>query len=190
MAFRFKKLRIPDVVLIEPELHADERGFFTEIHKASEFEENKVPCRFVQSSYSRSRKGVLRGLHYQAEPMAQGKLVRVVSGRIFDVAVDLRKNSRSFARWVGAELSEENGDMLWVPEGFAHGFLALEDDTRVLYQFTREYSKEHSRGIVWNDPGIKIEWPVKDPILSEKDRALPGLSSAVAEGSKTHTRKE
>jgi dTDP-4-dehydrorhamnose 3,5-epimerase len=178
MAFKFKRLGIPDVVLIESEIHADERGFFTEICKASEFEENKVPCRFVQSNYSRSGKNVLRGLHYQAEPEAQGKLVRVVHGRIFDVAADLRRNSGSFARWVSAELSEENGRMLWVPEGFAHGFLALEEDTRVLYQCTREYSKAHERGIIWNDPSIKVAWPIKDPILSEKDRALPRLSSA------------
>ncbi len=177
MAFRFKRLKIPEVVLIESDLYTDNRGAFTEVYKASEFKSNKIPCRFVQSSYSKSRKNVLRGLHYQAGPKAQGKLVKVVHGRVFDVAVDLRKNSESFARWVSVELSEENGRMLWVPEGFAHGFLALEDNTSVLYQFTREYSKAHGRGIIWKDPVINIAWPIRNPILSENDKALPELSS-------------
>ena len=178
MALSFERLEIPDVVLIESELLGDDRGFFTDIYAASEFKENGVPCAFVQSSYTKSKKNVLRGLHYQAPPHAQGKLVRVVSGRVFDVAVDLRRSSKYFGRWVSAELSEENGRMLWVPEGFAHGFLALEDDTRVLYKFTTEYSKESGRGIIWDDPDIGIEWPVEHPYLSPKDSIWLTLDKA------------
>lgn len=178
MALNFKRLEIPDVILIGSELLRDERGFFTDIYTTSEFKENNVPCAFVQSSYTKSKKHVLRGLHYQTPPYAQGKLVRVLSGRVFDVAVDLRKSSKDFGRWVSVELSEENGKMLWVPEGFAHGFLALEDDTRVLYKFTKEYSKASGRGIIWNDPKINVDWPVERPYLSAKDGSWPALNDA------------
>ena len=151
----------------------DDRGFFADIHTMSEFKDNGIPSKFDQSSYTKSKKGVLRGLHYQAPPHAQGKLVRAISGRVFDVAVDLRKSSKNFGRWVSVELSEENGNMLWIPEGFAHGFIALEDDTRVLYNFTSEYSKDSGRGILWSDSRIGIDWPERTRTSAPKTAVGP-----------------
>ncbi len=134
MPFSFKRLEIPDVILVEPKVFGDERGFFMETYKASEFKKNGIEYDFVQDNHSKSQKGVLRGLHYQLRPMEQGKLVRCVRGRIWDVAVDIRKGSPWFGKWVAVELSEENKLMFWVPPGFAHGFVALEDGTEVIYQ--------------------------------------------------------
>ena len=170
MPFEFKRLEIPDVILITPKAFGDERGFFMESYKESEFKANGITFDFKQDNHSKSSKNVLRGLHYQLEPYAQGKLVKVVTGRIFDVAVDIRKGSPTFGNWVSAELSEENKQMLWIPPGFAHGFLSLEDNTNVLYKSTNEYNKESEGGILWNDPEIGIKWPVDKPILSEKDK--------------------
>ncbi len=178
MPFSFKRLEIPDVILVEPEVFGDERGFFMETYKASDFKRNGIDYDFVQDNHSRSQKGVLRGLHYQLRPMEQGKLVRCVRGRIWDVAVDIRKGSPWFGKWVAVELSEENRLMFWVPPGFAHGFVALEDGTEVIYKVTKEYAPELDRGIIWNDPDLAIDWPVGDPILSEKDRKLPRLRDA------------
>lgn len=149
-----------------------------ETYKESSFIEKGIPARFMQDNHSMSAKGVLRGLHYQLAPAAQGKLVRVASGAIFDVAVDIRKDSPWFGKWVGAELSASNKKMLWIPEGFAHGFCALENDAQVLYKSTGEYSPAHDRGIRWDDPFIGIEWPVKSPLVSQKDAALPLLAEA------------
>ncbi len=178
MPFSFRRLEIPDVILVEPKVFGDERGFFMETYKASEFKKNGISYDFVQDNHSKSQKGVLRGLHYQLMPMEQGKLVRCVRGRIWDVAVDIRKGSPWFGKWVAVELSEENKLMLWVPPGFAHGFVALEDGTEVVYKVTKEYAPELDRGIIWNDPDLAIDWPVKDPILSDKDRKLPRLKEA------------
>jgi len=178
MPFTFKRLEIPDVILVQPKVFGDERGFFMETYKASEFKKNGIDYDFVQDNHSRSQKGVLRGLHYQLKPMEQGKLVRCVKGRIWDVAVDIRKGSPWYGKWVAVELSEENKLMLWVPPGFAHGFVALEDGTEVIYKVTKEYAPELDRGIIWNDPDLAIDWPIKNPILSEKDKNLPKLREA------------
>ncbi len=178
MPFIFKRLEIPDVILIEPKVFEDDRGFFMETYKYSEFKKNGIPYEFVQDNHSKSQRGVLRGLHYQLKPMEQGKLVRCIKGRIWDVAVDIRKGSPWYGKWVAVELSEENKLMLWIPPGFAHGFLALADNTEIIYKVTKEYSPEFDRGIIWDDPDLAIDWPIKNPILSEKDKNLPLLKDA------------
>lgn len=177
MPFEFIKLEIPDVVLIKPLVFPDERGFFMETFKKSDFVRNGINYDFVQDNHSKSKKGVLRGLHYQLNPKAQGKLVRCIKGKIWDVAVDIRKGSPWYSKWVAVELSEENKHMLWIPPGFAHGFVALED-AEMIYKCTAEYAPELDRGIIWNDPELAISWPVKEPILSPKDAKLPFLKDA------------
>ena len=179
--FKFTKMGISGVVLVETEKFKDERGYFFEQYKESTFKSNGIIERFDQDSFSKSREGVIRGLHYQKDPAGQGKLVSVLAGRIFDVAVDLRKGSPHFGKWVSAELSSENNRGVWVPVGFAHGFAALEDDTVVMYKTTNEYSKEHEGGIIWDDPDIGIKWPVKNPIVSEKDSKHPRLRDSKAD---------
>ena len=179
MPFRFTRLEIPEVVLIEPAVFSDERGFFMEAYKYSEFAAFGISERFLQDNHSRSRKGVLRGLHYQNPPKAQGKLVRVVAGESFDVAVDIRKGSPTYGRWVGATLSAENKAMLYIPAGFAHGFCVLSEAAEVLYKTTAEYAPECEAGIIWNDSEIGIRWPVEDPIVSPKDAGWPPLKEAV-----------
>ena len=151
-----------------------------ESYKKSLFHTKGIRAEFVQDNHSKSNKGVLRGLHYQLNPKAQGKLVRCVSGAVFDVAVDIRKKSHTFGKWVGFELTAENKKMLWIPEGFAHGFLTLQDNTEFLYKTTNEYSADHDRGIAYNDLEIGIQWPEigVDYILSEKDKRQVGLSEA------------
>lgn len=178
MQFRFESLEIPEIVLIEPEVAADHRGFFTERFKRSAFEANGIHGDFVQDNHSYSGPRVLRGLHYQNPPKAVGKLVSVIRGRILDVAVDIRKGSPSFGRAVTAVLSSENRRMLWVPRGFAHGFYVLDEAVDVIYKMDAEYAPEFDRGILWNDPAIGIEWPDDTPVLSEKDATLPHLSLA------------
>ena len=178
MAFEFKETHIPDVILIKPKIFKDERGFFIETYKYSEFSSYGIKEQFVQDNHSRSSKGVLRGLHYQKNPAAQGKLVRCTEGEIFDVAVDIRKSSPSYGKWAGAILSEENREMLYIPPGFAHGFLVLSDFAEVLYKTTEEYSPENDRGIFWNDPSIAIKWSTDNPVVSEKDKILPLLEEA------------
>lgn len=177
MPFEFIPLEIREVILIKPRIFADERGFFLESYKQSEFAMAGINFNFVQDNQSMSKRGVLRGLHYQLEPKAQGKLVRCIKGKIWDVAVDIRKGSPTFAKWVALELSEENKFMLWIPPGFAHGFVALED-SEIIYKCTAEYDPTLDRGIIWNDPDIGITWPISDPILSEKDAKLPRLNEA------------
>ena len=159
-------------LIIEPRVFGDERGFFLESWNAVEFAAAGIDETFVQDNHSRSRKGVLRGLHFQ-NPGAQGKLVRVTSGRAWDVAVDIRRNSPTFGRWAGVELSATNKRMFWVPPGFAHGFLSLEDDTDFLYKCTARYQASFEHSLAWNDPTIGIDWPLEgiDPIISEKDQA-------------------
>ena len=178
MRFTFTNLEIPEIVLIEPHAFEDERGFFMETYHRKDFEKAGIPQIFVQDNHSRSKKNVLRGLHYQKEPMAQGKLVRCVRGAVFDVAVDIRKESSTFGKWIGTVLSEENRFILWIPRGFSHGYLALQDDTEVLYKTDQIYSPEHERGIIWNDPEIAIKWPVETPIVSKKDAKFPTLKHA------------
>lgn len=171
---------IPDIIIIKPWSFHDERGFFMEVFKKSDFEKFGIDTDFVQDNHSKSLKNVLRGLHYQIEPKAQGKLVRCIKGKIFDVAVDIRRGSPTFGKWVGVELSEENRLMLWIPKGFAHGFLTLSDTAEVVYKVSgSEYSPHHDRNIRWNDPDIGISWPlVGEPILSRKDKMAPFLREA------------
>ncbi len=178
MPFNFKKLSIPEVILITPEIFSDSRGYFSETYKYSDFVKAGIKEYFIQDNYSFSYKGVLRGLHYQKNPDAQAKLVQCLKGKIFDVVVDIRKNSPDYSKWVGIELSEENRLMLYVPSGFAHGFVVISETAEVLYKCTREYSPLNDRGIIWNDPDIDIEWPISEPILSEKDKKHPYLKEA------------
>lgn len=170
---------IPDVLIIEPKVFGDERGFFFESFNQKAFNEaTGLDVNFVQDNHSRSAKGVLRGLHYQVH-QPQGKLVRVVRGAVFDVAVDIRKSSPTYGKWVGAELSEDNHRQLWMPVGFAHGFLALSESADFLYKTTNYYAPVHERCIVWNDPAIGIEWPDgMQPMLSLKDQAGKQLIEA------------
>jgi dTDP-4-dehydrorhamnose 3,5-epimerase len=162
---------IPGLLILEPKVFGDDRGFFFESFNRNAFREaTGIDAEFVQDNHSRSEKNVLRGLHYQVEPRAQGKLVRVVHGAVFDVAVDIRKDSPTFGRWVGETLSAENKKQVWVPPGFAHGFLTLTDSAEFLYKTTDYYAPDHERCIAWNDPEIGIEWPLSgEQLLSSKD---------------------
>lgn len=172
----FKKTTLKDAWIIEPKVFQDERGFFTETYSKREFEKNGIKSDFVQDNHSLStQKGVLRGLHFQKPPYDQAKLVRVVRGKVLDVIVDLRKNSETFGKWEGFELSAENFKMLYVPRGFAHAFCTLEENTEFVYKVDNFYAPEADSGIAWNDPDLKIDWPITDPILSPKDAALKPL---------------
>ncbi|WP_410209796.1 dTDP-4-dehydrorhamnose 3,5-epimerase [Aquirhabdus sp.] len=164
-------LAIPEVVLFTPKFFGDDRGFFYESFIQTAFEEaTGLKRSFIQDNHSKSQRGVLRGLHYQLDPMAQGKLVRVIQGEVFDVAVDIRKNSPTFGKWVGEVLSAENRKQLWVPEGFAHGFVTLSETAEFVYKTTNLYSPAHERAIIWNDPDLAIDWPIDmQPLLSGKD---------------------
>ncbi|MCB1666561.1 MAG: dTDP-4-dehydrorhamnose 3,5-epimerase [Pseudomonadales bacterium] len=173
---------IPDVKIIEPTVHGDHRGFFMETWRASAFAEIAPGLQFVQDNHSKSARGILRGLHYQLQ-QAQGKLIRVVAGEIFDVAVDMRRSSPSFGQWVGVILSAENHRQLWVPPGFAHGFLVTSESAEMVYKCTDYYAPEHEVSLLWNDPALAIDWPLdaiamKEPVLSQKDR--DGLSFGAA----------
>jgi dTDP-4-dehydrorhamnose 3,5-epimerase len=167
-------LAIPDVILFEPKVFGDDRGFFYESFNQKVFEQaTGLKREFVQDNHSKSQKGVLRGLHYQVPPMAQGKLVRVIEGEVFDVAVDIRKNSPTFGQWVGGVLSAQNNNQIWIPEGFAHGFITLSGTAQFLYKTTNYYSPEHERCIAWDDPKLAIDWQLEaigKPLLSEKDK--------------------
>jgi dTDP-4-dehydrorhamnose 3,5-epimerase len=171
---------IPDVLIIEPKVFGDERGFFFESFNQKAFQEAiGLDVEFVQDNHSKSAKNVLRGLHYQIK-QAQGKLVRVVQGEVFDIAVDLRKSSQTFKYWVGIHLSAENKKQLWIPKGFAHGFIVLSETAEFLYKTTDYYSPEHERSLLWNDPSLAIDWPLEgEPKLAAKDAA--GLALADAE---------
>jgi dTDP-4-dehydrorhamnose 3,5-epimerase len=169
---------LADVLLVEPRVFGDARGFFFESWNEREFERAGIRARFVQDNHSRSEKGVLRGLHYQVR-QPQGKLVRVVEGEVFDVAVDIRRSSRTFGKWVATRLSARSKSMLWIPIGFAHGFCVLSDFAEVLYKATDYYAPKHERSILWNDPELKIEWPIPGaPLLSAKDAAGARLRDA------------
>ena len=171
--------QLPEVLLLEPKVFGDERGFFLESYTRRVFRETGgIDVNFVQDNHSRSARNVLRGLHYQLN-QPQGKLVRVVAGEVFDVAVDLRRSSPRYGRWMGLNLSAENKRMLWIPAGFAHGFLALSDSTEVLYKTTDYYAPEHERCVLWNDPDIGIDWPRTGvPLVSEKDTCGRRLAEA------------
>ena len=177
MAFLFKQLSIPDVVLVEPTSFVDSRGYFFENYNESIFNENGIDVKFIQDNISYSKKNVLRGLHFQKDPKAQTKFVTVLYGEIFDVVVDLRKDSRTYGRWISENLSDKNHKSLYVPKGFAHGFCVLSNEAIVLYKVDHEYSPEHESGIIWNDSDLKISWPVLDPIISKKDQELPLLKN-------------
>jgi dTDP-4-dehydrorhamnose 3,5-epimerase len=176
---RFIPTTIPEVIVIEPKVFVDGRGFFLESYQKQRFSEAGIDADFVQDNHSKSQQGVLRGLHYQIQ-QTQGKLVRVISGEIFDVAVDIRKNSLFFGQWVGDYLSAENKKMLWVPAGFAHGFLVTSPNAEVLYKTTDYYAPQWERSVIWNDPIINIAWPLNGitPILSSKDGAGKFLNDA------------
>lgn len=169
MPFTFRPLEIPDVIEVVPKVFADERGAFAEIFKQSDFAKEGIEFGVKQINQSTSKRGVIRGLHYQKEPAAQAKLVRVMSGEVFDVAVDIRRGSATYGKWVGATLSAKEGNMLYVPIGFAHGFCVVSEEADVMYYCDEEYAQHLEHGIIWNDAQIGVQWPVEDPILSEKD---------------------
>lgn len=166
----FEELSLNGLILVKPQIFEDKRGFFMERYNKQLFQQNGIDVDFVQDNHSHSSKGVLRGLHYQLPPFAQDKLIWTVTGKVLDIAVDIRKNSPTFGKWEGVILSEENKHMLFVPKGFAHGFLVLSETVDFLYKVSNFYSKAHDRGILWNDPDIGIEWGVEFPILSKKDK--------------------
>ena len=177
---KFIPTEIPDVILIEPRVFGDNRGYFMETYKEPLFVENGISDTFVQDNVSSSVKGTLRGLHYQLNPNAQGKLVRVLKGSVYDVAVDIRKGSPTFGKWIGVELSEENKLSFWIPPGFAHGFYVTSDIAEFTYKCTDVYTPDAERGIIWNDPEIGIEWPIDggEVLLSERDKQNPLLKDA------------
>ncbi|MDR3013573.1 MAG: dTDP-4-dehydrorhamnose 3,5-epimerase [Chitinispirillales bacterium] len=173
---KFINTGIGGLILIEPRVHNDHRGFFLESYSAKTFAEAGIDCVFVQDNHSKSTaKGVIRGLHFQTAPYEQSKLVRVIRGAIFDVAVDLRPESPTYGQWKGFELTERNFNMLFIPKGFAHGFCTLEENTEIVYKVDNPYSPNHDTGIIWNDPALAIDWPVDEPVLSDKDRNLGRL---------------
>jgi dTDP-4-dehydrorhamnose 3,5-epimerase len=178
MPFRFTPTDIPDVIVIDPPVFPDDRGFFMESYKRSEFAAAGINKTFVQCNQSRSARGILRGLHYQKNPKAQAKLVRALSGEIYDVVVDLRNGSRTYGKRTALTLSAENRKMLFVPVGFGHGFCVTSADAEILYMTTEEYAPDLESGVLWNDPDLAIEWPIAEPILSLRDRAWPRLRDA------------
>ncbi len=175
MSFTFEELELPGVILVRSSRHGDDRGYFQETYRRSTFTAGGLEEEFVQDNFARSIRGVLRGLHFQRRPMAQGKLVRVTLGAVLDVAVDLRPESPAFRRWIGVELREA-GAMLYIPPGFAHGYYVLSPEAHLAYKVTAEYAPELDSGVRWNDPDLGIVWPSDSPVLSEKDRNLPFLA--------------
>lgn len=178
MPCTFTKTELDGVILVEPRQFADGRGVFMETYKQSEFIANGIAEEFVQDNHSVSSARVIRGLHFQNSPHGQGKLVRCLAGSIWDVAVDIRKGSPTYGKWVGYELSAENRKMLYIPVGFAHGFAVLGEGAEVAYKTTGEYSPSAEAGVIWNDPALKIAWPISEPLLSEKDELYPYLAEA------------
>lgn len=180
------KFEIDGPLLITPKVFYDERGYFFESYNEPLMQSNGIHLRFLQDNQSYSRKGVLRGLHFQAPPFEQGKLVRVARGSVLDVAVDIRKDSPTYGQHIGVTLSAVNQKMFWIPPGFAHGFLSLEEDTIFLYKCTNVYDKASEGGLVWNDPDLGIQWGEKEPLVSTKDLELPGLNQFISPFSYTH----
>ena len=178
MPFEFERQKINDIILIKPKVFGDNRGFFMETYKKSEFQANGIKEDFNQDNHSKSGAKVLRGLHYQSKPYGQAKIVRCVRGRIYDVAVDIRPNSDTFGQYVKVELSEDNKHMLYIPEGFAHGFVVLSDEAELCYKASGEYNPQADRGVLWNDKDININWEIDfDPVLSAKDSNQPELKN-------------
>lgn len=179
MSFKVIPTALPEVLILEPQVFGDSRGFFYESFNSKEFERAAgLKCNFVQDNHSLSTKNVLRGLHYQVQ-RSQGKLVRVVAGEVFDVAVDMRRNSPNFGKWVGVSLSSENKKQLWIPEGFAHGFVVTSETAEFVYKVTDYWSPEHERSLIWNDSDVGIEWPIEgQPTLAAKDAAGKKLVEA------------
>lgn len=173
MSFRFIETRLPGLIIVEPQVFPDDRGFFMETYKRSDFARAGIDDIFVQTNQSKSTRGTLRGLHYQRHPRAQAKLMRVLCGEIHDVVVDLRHGGPTYGEWLGFALSAINRHMLYIPAGFAHGFCVLSEQAEVLYMTTAEYSPDCESGVLWNDPCLAIEWPVREPTLSSRDRAWP-----------------
>ena len=177
MPFTREILDMEGLQLIKPRSFVDERGFFIETYKESDFHLMGITAPFVQDNFSYSKRNVLRGLHFQREPKAQGKLIRVSSGTVWDVAVDIRRSSATYLRWRAVELSAENGMMLWIPPGFAHGFLTLSDNVHLQYKCTAEFDPALDSGIRWDDPALAIDWPTASPVVSAKDAELPFLGT-------------
>ncbi len=173
MAFTFERLDIRDVIAIRAERHLDDRGYFKETYRRAVFAEAGITQPFVQDNLTRSVRGTLRGLHYQLPPAAQGKLIGVVHGRIFDVAVDLRRGAPTYGKWVSRVLDVEVGEMLWVPPGFAHGYCVMSETADVFYKVTDYFEPGLNRGVSWDDPKLGIQWPIDDPVLSDTDRRQP-----------------
>ncbi|TMA63889.1 MAG: dTDP-4-dehydrorhamnose 3,5-epimerase [Deltaproteobacteria bacterium] len=178
MSFGFSPTAIPEVMVIDPRVFPDQRGFFMETYKCSEFAAHGITGTFVQCNHSKSSKGILRGLHYQKHPKAQCKLVRAVSGEIYDVVVDLRQGGPTYGKWIAVELSGENRKMLYIPTGFAHGFCVTSEEAEILYMATEEYAPEYEAGVFWNDAELAIDWPLAEPQLSSRDHAWPPLKWA------------
>jgi dTDP-4-dehydrorhamnose 3,5-epimerase len=175
MAFTFQPLDIRDVVLVRPQRHLDDRGFFKEVYREADFAAGGIDAHFVQDNLTRSVRGALRGLHYQLPPRAQGKLIGVVRGAIFDVAVDLRVGGPTYGKWVARTLDVDAGELLWIPPGFAHGYCTLSETADVFYKVTEPYAADLNRGLRWNDPALGIQWPIDDPLLSDVDQHQPTL---------------
>ncbi len=178
MPFEFEPLDISDVILVRATRFPDARGFFVETYKRDNFAAHGISEPFVQDNYSRSTRGVLRGLHYQKAPRAQGKLIQVLNGEIYDVAVDIRQGSPTYGQWTGVCLSEARSELLYIPPGFAHGFCVLSEIAGFTYKCTDIYAPDTYRGIAWDDPDLDISWPIKNPILSQRDQTLPPLKEA------------
>lgn len=175
MPFTFTKTKIPEVQIIQPRIFPDDRGYFMETYKHSDFAANGIPENFNQDNHSFSSKGILRGLHFQNAPYAQGKLVRAIEGIVWDVAVDLRSDSPTYKQWVGIELDSTSGTMFYIPPGFGHGFVVISQTAHFLYKCTNEYNPQADGGVRWNDPELAIDWPLTDVSVSEKDEKLPFL---------------
>ena len=177
MPFEFIKCNLPDLLIIQPRVFDDDRGFFMETYKRSEFAAHGIGENFVQCNHSKSSRGILRGLHFQKPPKAQGKLVRALRGTIFDVVVDLRRRSATFGKVHAITLSADNKKMLYVPPSFAHGFCVISEDAEIAYMATEEYAPEAESGILWNDPALGIDWPIREPQLSARDHAWPKFTA-------------
>ena len=182
MPFEFEDLNIPGVFLIKPRIFRDDRGFFLETYKKEDLKKVGIDSEFVQDNYSRSEYGVLRGMHFQREPCAQAKIVQCIRGAIYDVAVDLRRDSPTLGKYASYILSEDNRYQLYVPRGYAHGFLVLSDIAEVMYKVDSPYSPECEGGLIWNDQDVNIPWPIDDPVLAERDQSWPDLKNLIRDG--------
>lgn len=178
MPFRFNQTGIPDVMVIEPQVFPDARGFFAETYKRSVFAAHGVAETFVQCNQSKSSKGILRGLHYQKHPRAQSKLVWAVSGEIYDVVVDLRRDAPTYGKWMAVTLSADNKKILYIPTGFAHGYCVSSEEAEIVYMTTQEYAPDLEAGVIWSDSELAIDWPIREPQISDRDKGWPGFRDA------------